>query len=127
MFNTCKSKKHCQVDTCQKRHQTLLHSEEIPVPNSPDKVDSNINNIIEKEILSQTYLQIVRATITAKDIEIHTNALLDTSSEATLIPKDIADKFKLSGIRKKTNILNAVTNKRKTSSEVVNFIKNTTD
>ena len=72
-------------------------------------------------------MQIVRATITAKDIEIHTNALLDTSSDATLIPKDIADKFKLSGIRKKTNILNAVTNKRKTSSEVVNFIKNTTD
>ena len=127
MLNTWKSKKHCQVDTCQKRYQTLLHSEEIPVPNSPDKVDSNINNIIEKEILSQTYLQIVRATITAKDIEIHTNAVLDTGWDAILIPKDIVGKFKLSGIRKKTNILNAVTNKRKTSSEVVNFIKNTTD
>ena len=127
MLNTWKSKKHCQVDTYQKRHQTLLHSEEIPVPNSPDKVDSNINNIIEKEILSQTYFQIVRATTTAKDIEIHTNAVLDTGWDAILIPKDIVGKFKLSGIRKKTNILNAVTNKRKTSSEVVNFIKNTTD
>ena len=72
-------------------------------------------------------MQIVRATITAKDIEIHTNAVLDTGWDAILIPKDIAGKFKLSGIRKKTNILNAVTNKRKTSSEVVNFIKNTTD
>ena len=49
--------RHCQVDNCQKRHHTLLHSEEMLVPNSPDQVDSNNNNIIEKEILSETYMQ----------------------------------------------------------------------
>ena len=58
MINTCKCKRHCQVDNCQKRYHTLLHSEGMRVPNSPDQIDSNINNIIEKEILSQTYLQL---------------------------------------------------------------------
>ena len=57
-----------------------------------------------------------------KDIEVHTNALLDTGSDTTLIRKDIADKLKLTGIRRTTNISNAVTNTRKISSQVVNFI-----
>ena len=35
----------------------------MPVPNSPDQVDSNINNITEKEILPQTDLQIVPVTL----------------------------------------------------------------
>ena len=63
----------------------------MPVPNSPDQVDSNITNIIEKEILSQTYFQIVPVTLTnsRKDVEVHTNALLDTGSD---------DKLKLTGI-----------------------------
>ena len=64
MINTCKFKRHCQVDNCQKRHHTLLHSEEMPVPNSPDQIDNNINNIFEREILSHTYLQIVPVTLT---------------------------------------------------------------
>ena len=87
MINTCKSKWHCQVGNCQKRHHTLLLSEEMPVPNSPDQIDSNINNIIEREILSQTYLQIVPVTLTNSriDIEVHTNVLLDTGSDTTLI------------------------------------------
>ena len=69
----------------------------MPVPNNPDQIDSNINNIIEKEILSQTYLKIVSETLTnsRRDIEVHTNALLDTGSDTTLIGKDIADKLKL--------------------------------
>ena len=58
MIKTRKSKRHCQVDNCQKRHHTLLHSEEMPIPNSQDQLDSNIENIIEKEILSQTYLRV---------------------------------------------------------------------
>ena len=87
MINTCKSKRHCQVDNCQKIHHTLLPSEEMPVPNSPDQIDSNINNIIKREILSQTYLQIVPVTLTNSriDIEVHTNVLLDTGSDTTLI------------------------------------------
>ena len=121
MINTCKSKRHCQVDNCQKRHHTLLHSEEMHVPNSPDQIDSNINNIIEKEILSQTYLKIVSENLTnsRRDIEVHTNALLDRGSDTTLVRKDIADK--LNGIRT-INISNAVTNTRKMSSQVVNFV-----
>ena len=46
MINTCKSKRHCQVDNCQKRHHTLLHSEEMPVPNTPDQVGSNIKILL---------------------------------------------------------------------------------
>ena len=55
-------------------------------------------------------------------MEVHTNALLDTGSDTTLIQKDIADKLKLTGIRRTMNILNTVTNTRKISSQVVNFI-----
>ena len=36
MINTCKSKMHCQVDNCQERRHILLHSEKMPVPDSPD-------------------------------------------------------------------------------------------
>ena len=124
MINTCKSKRHCKIENCQKRYHTLLHSEEMPVPNNPDQIDSNINNIIEKEILSQTYLKIVSETLTnsRRDIEVHTNALLDTGSDTTLIRKDIADKLKLNRIRRTINISNAVTNTRKMSSQVVSFI-----
>ena len=112
------------MDNWQKRHYTLLHSEEMPVPNSPDQINSNINNIFEREILPQTYLQIVSVTLTnsSRDIEVYTNALLDTGSDTTLIRKDIADKLKLNGIRRTMNISNAVTNTRKISSQVVNFI-----
>ena len=96
----------------------------MPVPNNPDQIDSNINNIIEKEILSQTYLQIISVTLTnsRRDIEVHTNKLLDTGSNTTLIQKDIADKLKLNRIRRTMNISNAVTNTRKISLQVVNFI-----
>ena len=106
MINTCKFKRHCQVDNCQKRHHTLLHSEEMLVPNSPDQIDSNINNIFERKTLSQTYLQIVLVTLTnsKRDIEVHTNVLLDTGSDTTLIRKDIADKLKLNGIRRTMNM-----------------------
>ena len=124
MINTCKFKRHCQVDNCQKRHHTLLHSEEMLVPNSPDQIDSNINNIFERKTLSQTYLQIVLVTLTnsRRDMEVHTNALLDTGSDTTLIRKDIADKLKLNGIRRTMNMSNAVTNTRMISSQIVNFI-----
>ena len=94
------------------------------VPNSPDQIDSNINNIFERKTLSQTYLQIILVTLTnsRRDIEVHTNVLLDTGSDTTLIRKDIADKLKLNGIRRTMNISNAVTNTRMISSQIVNFI-----
>ena len=74
--------------------------------------------------MSQTYLQTVPVTLTnsSRDIEVHTNALLDTGSDTTLIRKDITDKLKLTGIRRTMNISNAVTNTRKISSQLVNFI-----
>ena len=69
-------------------------------------------------------MKIVSETLTnsRRDIEVHTNALLDTGSDTTLIRKDIADKLKLNRIRRTINISNAVTNTRKMSSQVVNFI-----
>ena len=73
--------------------------------------------------MSQTCLQIVPVTLTnsRRDIEVHTNALLDTGLDTTLIRKDIAGKLKLNEIRT-MNISNAVTNTTKISSQVLNFI-----
>ena len=70
------------------------------------------------------YLQIVPVTLTSsrRDIEVHTNVLLDTGSDTPLIGKDIAGKLKLAGIRMIMNISNADTNTRKLRAQVVNFI-----
>ena len=59
----------------------------MPVQNSPDQVDSSISTITEKAILSQTYFRIVTVTLTnsRRDIEVNTNALLDTDSNTALI------------------------------------------
>ena len=73
-------------------------------------------------------MQTVPVTLTnsRRDIEVHTNALLDTGSDTTLNRKDITVnryyKLKLTGIRRTMNISNAVTNTRKISSQLVNFI-----
>ena len=69
-------------------------------------------------------MQIVPVTLTSsrRDIEVHTNALLDAGSDTPLIGKDIAGKLKLTGIRMTMNISNADTNTRKLSAQVVNFI-----
>ena len=69
-------------------------------------------------------MQIVPVTLTnsKRDIEVRANALLDTASDTTLIRKNIADKSKLTRIRRTMNISNAVTNTRTISSQVVNFI-----
>ena len=101
----------------------IIYQQEMPVPDIPDQVDGNINKIIEKEILSQTYLQInpVILTNSRRDIKVHNNIFLDTGSDATLVRKDITDKLKLTGIRT-MNISNAVRNTRKISSQVLNFI-----
>ena len=94
----------------------IIYQQEMPVPDIPDQVDGNINKIIEKEILSQTYLQInpVILTNSRRDIKVHNNIFLDTGSDTTLVRKDITDKLKLTG--------NAVRNTRKISSQVLNFI-----
>ena len=101
----------------------IIYQQEMPVPDIPDQVDGNINKIIEKEILSQTYLQInpVILTNSRRDIKVHNNIFLDTGSDTTLVRKDITDKLKLTGIRT-MNISNAVRNTRKISSQVLNFI-----
>ena len=101
----------------------IIYQQEMPVPDIQDQVDGNINKIIEKEILSQTYLQInpVILTNSRRDIKVHNNIFLDTGSDTTLVRKDIADKLKLTGIRT-MNISNAVRNTRKISSQVLNFI-----
>ena len=104
------------------KHKVLLYSKEMPVPNSPDQVDSSFDKIIEKEIQPQTYFKIVPVTLTNNriDIEVHTNALSDTGSDTTLIHKDIVGK--LTGIRRALDISNSVTDGGEISSRVVNFI-----
>ena len=104
------------------KHKVLLYSKEMPVPNSPDQVDSSFDKIIEKEIQPQTYFKIVPVTLTNNriDIEVHTNALSDTGSDTILIHKDIVGK--LTGIRRALDISNSVTDGGEISSRVVNFI-----
>ena len=104
------------------KHKVLLYSKEMPVPNSPDQVDSSFDKIIEKEIQPRTYFKIVPVTLTNNriDIEVHTNALSDTGSDTTLIHKDIVGK--LTGIRRALDISNSVTDGGEISSRVVNFI-----
>lgn len=123
MITKCKSKKHCQIKNCQRRHHTLLHIEQKPPPDDPNKIDGSVNNLTENKTSCPTHLQIVPVTLknTKGDIEVHTNAMLDSGSDTSLIRKDIAEKLNLSGVKTTMNLSNVVSKTKKVSSEIVSF------
>ena len=129
MINICKSKKHCQVDNWPKRHHTLLHSKKMSVRNSADHIDSNINRVIEIKILSQTYLHIIHVTLTnsRRDIEVHTNALLDTGWDTSLIRNDIAEKLKFNQKKKDNKYFKCRNKYKKDIIRSSKLYNNTTD
>ena len=109
----CQSKHRCKVANCNKRHHTSLHNGSVtppPAANPPPPVHqgqpNNPNDTITSNHfkLSKTFHQILPVIITNDTKIVHTNALLDASSDATLIREDIAHILNLGGEKKTLEI-----------------------
>ena len=87
ILKNCESAVRCCVDNCDKRHHTLLHKG-VPLKTNGDQHYSSNKSSIHK-----TFLQIVPVTISNRNRFIHTNTLLDTGSDATLLREIIGLKI----------------------------------
>ena len=130
-IKNCQSKHRCKVANCNKRHHTLLHNDNVtppPATNPPPPVHQgppdNPNDTVTSNHfkLSKTFLQILPVIITNGTKIVHTNALLDAGSDATLIREDIAHILNLRGENKTLEIGNALLNSSSVQSEIVSFI-----
>ena len=93
-IKNCQSKHRFKVANCNKCHHTLLYNHNVtppPASNPPlpvhqePRVNPNDTVISNHFKLSKTFLQILPVIITNVTEIVHTNALLDASSDATLI------------------------------------------
>ena len=111
MIKECKSKICCGIDSCSKRHHTLLHP---PSDNSLDGChsyqnyhhasDSHNTEISEppNETEATVHTQIAKShtlpiILSNGPLSVETNALLDCGSDTTLLRKDIAKRLNLEG------------------------------
>lgn len=129
-IKNCQSKHRCKVENCNKRHHTLLHNSNfVPTPPTiplqpPEQVQQQIrdNNIVSNHFnSSKTFLQILPVTISNGSTSLHTNALLDPGSDATLVRQDISNLLNLHGESKMLSIGNALLNSSTVSSQIVSF------
>ena len=112
----CKSNKHCKTENCGKRHHTLLHKDTI-IDNQTEK--NVITNRLKEDCM--TLLQIVPVSVFNGDQFVHTNAILDSGSDTTLIRSDIAQRLNLNGEERTLNISNVLADKRRIISKRVSF------
>ena len=103
-IKNCQSKHRCNVANCNKRIIIII------------SITSNHFK------LSKTFLQILPVIITNGIKIVHTNALLDAGSDATLIREDIVHILNLRGENKTLEIGNALLNSSSVHSEIVSFI-----
>ena len=103
-IKNCQSKHRSNVANCNKRIIIII------------SITSNHFK------LSKTFLQILPVIITNGTKIVHTNALLDAGSDATLIREDIAHILNLRGENKTLEIGNALLNSSSVQSEIVSFI-----
>ena len=70
---------------------------------------------------NSAFLQTIPVILKSGETCIRTNALLDTSSAATLVRSDIANYLKLDGVTQNLKIANAVLNQKPLQSKLVSF------
>ena len=115
------------IRNCQSKHRCkdvplLTLPANLPPPGSQAQQHVQSNNICANNFkLNKTFLQILPVTITNGSTSIHTNALLDAGSDATLIRKDIANSLNLHGEKKTFSVGNALLNSSNVQSQIVSF------
>ena len=90
-----------------------------PITN-PSK-ESIQNHVLSSAFTNSSILQIIPVILKSGKTWIRTNALLDTSSAATLVRSDIANYLKLDGVTQNLKIANAVLNQKPLQSKLVSF------
>ena len=111
-----------KVANCNKRHHTLLHNDNNtppPATNPPPLVHQGPPNNPNDRI--KTFLQIWPVIIINGTKVVHTNALLDAGSDATLIREDIAHILNLRAENKTLEIGNVLLNSSSVQSKIVSL------
>ena len=125
----CASTTKCRINSCNKKHDTLLHDPSFKPVNLSNPVnpitkpseESIQNNVLSSAFTNSAFLQIIPVILKSGETCIRTNALLDTGSDATLVRSDIANYLKLDGVTQNLKIANAVLNKKPLQSKLVSF------
>ena len=112
MLNKCKLQISCRIDSCNKRHHTLLHNPKYINENKdPKKAATNEQENEGKNQNSHmhnhnsfknkfTLLKIIPIILNNGIKNIKTNARLDSGSDTTLISTDVWSKLELNGAEK---------------------------
>ena len=97
MIKECKSQVCCRIDSCSKRHHTLLHHV-VTIPPMAHAITRT--TIIQVTVITQkhpnqilrsyTFLQVIPIILSNGPLSVEMNALLDCGSDTTLLRKDIA-------------------------------------
>ena len=107
----------CRVDGCGKKHHTQLYLE------SPQQATVNSANKQDFTKLDQfhTFLQVITVTVIYDAIATVVIALLDSSSDTTLITSELAKNLKLKGKERKLNITSAISTSVSVTSNFLEF------
>ena len=125
----CVSTTKCPIDSCSKKHHTLLHDPSFKPVNLSNFVnpitnpsqENTQNHVLSSPFTNSGFLQIIPVILKSGETCIRTNALLDTGSDATLVRSDIANSLKFEGVTQDLKIANAVLNPNPLQSKLVSF------
>ena len=117
LLKDCICSMKCRVDGCGKKHDTQLHLE------SPQQATVNSANKQDftKPDQFHTFLQVITVTVIYDAIATVVTALLDSSSDTTLITSELAKNLKLKGKERKLNITSAISTSVSVTSKLVEF------
>ena len=137
MTKECKSKICCRIDSCSKRHHTLLHpprdntldgsrsyqnyhhasdghNTEISEP--PNETEATVHTQIVK---SHTFLQVIPIILSNGPLSVETKTLLDCGSDTALLKKDVTKRLILEGSQQQLTVTSALLKSGKIDSAIV--------
>ena len=137
LLKACQSQFRCPVDNCRQKHHTLLHlssvdnsenpSETPTIQNANDNaalsqsVNANLNSISKASIRGPFLQVLVIHVLNKSGKRIKVNALFDSSSDSTLISKELANSLDLKGKEYHLNLSNVLNYQNTFTSKLVNF------
>ena len=122
----CQSKDTCRVDSCRKRHHTLLYETKKVIASQSTVAEEEVaqnNSTQSTAIQSKIYkpLQVLPVILSNNSYSVRTNALLDCGVSSTLVREDIAKILQLKGKQKPLKIQNVFLDSGQTELKLVNF------
>ena len=143
----CISEFTCRHKSCGKKHHTLLHEDTKSMPYSSSPANSNNVNTVQtapqqKSIntdenpeiplvvnkikntsseSSHVFLPVLPVKISNGNKSVTVKALFDSGSDSTLLAQDVASYLNLNGKEQSITFYNAISQKSKVKSKLVNF------